>query len=129
MVVKDEFRNTSLIRTLRERWSLGGPLSARDAIAADIAPILTREIPRPQEDWPDVVARPVPPLAETLVRLDRPLPPLGKYLLGTALAVEKVMIGRAPELNVNEVTGREAFAYFDQFQAACFPGIAKGRAV
>lgn len=39
------------------------------------------------------------------------------------------MIGRAPAINVNEVTGREALAYFDQFQAATFPGIAKGRAV
>jgi phospholipase C len=129
MVVNEEFRSTSLIRTLRERWSLGGPLTARDAIAADIAPILKRETPRPQEDWPDVVARPAPPLAETLVRLDRPLPPLGKYLLGTALAVEKLMIGQAPAINVNEATGREALAYFDQFQAACFPGVAKGRAV
>ncbi len=129
MVVNEEYRSTSLIRTLRERWSLGGPLTARDAIAADIAPILKRETPRPQEDWPDVVARPAPLLAETLVRLDRPLPPLGIYLLGTALAVEKLMIGRAPAINVNEATGREALAYFDQFQAATFPGIARGRAV
>ncbi len=129
MVVNEEYRSTSLIRTLRERWSLGGPLTARDAVAADIAPILKRETPRPQEDWPDVVARPAPLLAETLVRLDRPLPPLGIYLLGTALAVEKLMIGRAPAINVNEATGREALAYFDQFQAATFPGIARGRAV
>ena len=128
-VVNEEFRSTSLIRTLRERWSLGDPLTARDAIAADIAPILKRETPRPQEDWPDVVARHVPLLAETLVRLDQPLPPLGKYLLGTAIAVEKLMIGHAPEINVNEATGREALAYFDQLQAATFPGIARGRTV
>jgi len=76
-----------------------------------------------------VVARPVPLLADTLVRLDRVLPPLGKYLLGTALALEKMMIGHAPEINVNEATGREALAYFDQFQAATFPGIARGRTV
>jgi phospholipase C len=128
-VVNQEYRSTSLIRTLRERWSLGGPLTGRDAIAADIASILTRETPRPQEDWPDVVARPAPPLAETLVRLDQPLPPLGKYLLGTALALEKLMIGQAPAMNVNEVSGKEALAYFDQFQAATFPGIARGRTV
>ena len=128
-VVNEDFRSTSLIRTLRERWSLGDPLTARDAIAADIAPILKRETPRPQEDWPDVVARHVPLLAETLVRLDQPLPPLGKYLLGTAIAVEKLMIGHAPEINVNEATGREALAYFDQLQAATFPGIARGRTV
>jgi phospholipase C len=128
-VINQEFRSTSLIRTLRERWSLGEPLTARDAIARDIAPILTRETPRPQEDWPDVVARPATPLAETLVRLDQPLPPLGKYLLGTALALEKLMTGQAPAMNVNEVTGKEALAYFDHFQAATFPGIARGRTV
>lgn len=128
-IVNEEFRSTSLIRTLRERWALGGPLTARDAMAADIAPILTRETPRPQEDWPDVVARPVPPLAETAVRLDRPLPPLGKYLLGTVLAFEQLWTGQAPTINVNEVTGREALAYFDQFQATTFPGIARGRTV
>jgi phospholipase C len=128
-VVTEEFRSTSLIRTLRERWPLGDPLTARDAIAADIAPILTRATPRAQEDWPEVVARPAPPLAEALVRLDQPLPPLGKYLLGTALALEKLMVGQAPDINVNEVTGREALAYFDAFQEATFPGIARGRAV
>lgn len=30
IVVNDEYRNTSLIRTLRERWPLGGPLTERD---------------------------------------------------------------------------------------------------
>lgn len=45
-VVTAEYRNTSMIRTLRERWSLGAPLTGRDAVAADIAPILTRETPQ-----------------------------------------------------------------------------------
>ena len=63
-VVTEEYRNTSLIRTLRERFSLGPPLTGRDAVAADIAPILTRDVPRPQEDWPEVTPRPVPPLLD-----------------------------------------------------------------
>ena len=50
-------------------------------------------------------------------------------MLGTALALEKLMVGQAPDINVNEVTGREALAYFDAFQEATFPGIARGRAV
>ena len=57
-VVSGEYRNTSLIRTLRERFSLGPPLTGRDAVAADIAPILARTTPRAQEDWPAVTARP-----------------------------------------------------------------------
>ena len=40
-IVTDEYRHTSLIRTMRERWSLGGPLTARDAIARDIGPLLS----------------------------------------------------------------------------------------
>ena len=56
-VVTREYRNTSLIRTLRERFSLGPPLTGRDTVAADIAPILTRNTPRAQEDWPEVTAR------------------------------------------------------------------------
>jgi len=33
-----------LIRTLRERFSLGPPLTGRDAVAADLAPILSRDM-------------------------------------------------------------------------------------
>ena len=59
-VVNDTYRNTSVIRTMRERWNLGPPLTARDADAADIAPVLTLDQPRAPEDWPDVTPRPVP---------------------------------------------------------------------
>ena len=55
-VVNDEYRDTSLIRTLRERWDLGPPLTGRDAIAPDIAPVLSLAEPRPPETWPDVTA-------------------------------------------------------------------------
>jgi phospholipase C len=44
-VVTGQYRNTSLIRTLRERWPLGPPLTGRDATAAGIAPVLTRAAP------------------------------------------------------------------------------------
>ena len=37
-VVTEEFRHTSLIRTMRERWSLGNPLTARDATARRLPP-------------------------------------------------------------------------------------------
>src|SRR6202021_2660964 len=59
-VVNDEHRHTSVIRTLRERWSLGAPLTGRDATARDIAPILSLDNPRAPEGWPDVIPLPVP---------------------------------------------------------------------
>ena len=58
-VVAGQYRNTSLIRTLRERWPLGPPLTGRDVTAADIVPVLTRATLRAQEDWPEVTPRPV----------------------------------------------------------------------
>jgi len=51
-VVTDTYRNTSLIRTLRERWNLAPPLTRRDATAPDIAPVLTRSTPRPKRTGP-----------------------------------------------------------------------------
>ncbi|GAA1363035.1 alkaline phosphatase family protein [Catellatospora chokoriensis] len=122
-VVTAEYRNTSLIRTLRERFSLGPPLTARDATAADIAPILTRATPRAQEDWPEVTARPVPPLHDPLVALDQPLPPLGEYLLGTAIALDTMNTGHVPDIDPRTATGREARAYMADRQARIWPGL------
>jgi phospholipase C len=79
-VVNDVYRATSVIRTMREHWDLGKPLTARDADAADLAPILSRDQPREPEDWPDVVAAPVPAFNQALVPPDAPLSVLGKAL-------------------------------------------------
>jgi phospholipase C len=124
-VVNDEYRNTSLIRTLRERFSLGPPLTGRDAIAADIAPVLTRDTPRPQDDWPDVSARPVPETLGTLVQMDKPLPPLGKYLLGTAIALDTMNTGHVPDIDPKTATGAEARAYMIERQARIWPGLVR----
>src|SRR5580693_814010 len=59
-VINNEYRHTSVIRTLRERWQLGAPLTARDAAALDLAPVLSLDRPREPEDWPDVTPQPVP---------------------------------------------------------------------
>jgi phospholipase C len=122
-VVTGEYRNTSLIRTLRERFSLGPPLTGRDAVAADIAPVLTRSTPRPQEDWPDVTARQVPPLPGSLVPMDQPLPPLGKYLLGTAIALDTMNTGHVPDIDPKTATGRQAHDYMIDRQARIWPGL------
>ena len=88
-VITDEYRNTSMIRTMRERWNLGAPLTARDADAADIAPVLTLDQPRAPEDWPDLTPRPVPNMDAALLPLDEPLSPLAQALVVGCLAMAK----------------------------------------
>jgi phospholipase C len=85
-VVNSTFRSTSVISTLRERWSLGNPLTDRDAMAPTLRSVLTREVPRAPEDWPDVSPRPVPEFNENLVPLDKPLGPLASALFFGFLA-------------------------------------------
>ena len=51
-VITSAYRNTSLIATLRDRWNLGPPLTARDATAPSIAPVLARATPGRQNTGP-----------------------------------------------------------------------------
>jgi phospholipase C len=123
-VVSDEYRHTSLIRTMRERWDLGGPLTARDAIARDIGPVLSLTVPRPQEQWPDVVARPVPKFDVALLPPDRPLSVLGKGILHAVLEFEKSLGARVPAISPDtNVTGAEAVAIMRDSAFDLFPGL------
>jgi phospholipase C len=74
-VVNDLYHHTSVIQTLRKRWDLGRPLTARDADAADLTPVLSLEAPRAPEDWPEVAPQPVPEFTESLVPTQAPLSP------------------------------------------------------
>jgi phospholipase C len=60
IVINDEHRHTSMIATLRKVWSLGDAFTARDAAAAPIDHLLSRETPRDPTSWPDVKPLPVP---------------------------------------------------------------------
>jgi len=126
-VVNSEFRSTSVIRTLRERWSLGGPLTQRDAGAADLAPVLTRAVPRPPEQWPEVAALPMAFGTELLDWIDKPMANLGRHLLGAAVAHEVRVTGRSINLDPSTVTHRQAKAHLREFRAATFPGVRNGR--
>ena len=95
-VVTDEHRATSLLSTLRDRWNLGAPFTARDATAPSIRPVFTLDQPRAPEDWPDVVARPVPPMPESLMPLDAPLTGLAQTLIGAVLTLGKLMGATVP---------------------------------
>jgi phospholipase C len=130
-VITSGYRNTSLIATLRARWKLGPPLTARDAAAPSITPVLTRVTPRPPEDWPEVrsqlAAAPVL-LDEQLsldkpVPLDKPLPPLGQHLLGVAIALDTYITSHVPDIDPRTATGRQANDYLNDRTTRIFPGL------
>ncbi len=127
IVVNQEFRSTSLIRTLRERWSLGGPLTRRDEIAADIAPILNRKVPRPPEDWPEVSPRPLGEFAKLEEAFELPLTRLERDLVGEALAHEASANGTSVAADPAVISRREAHRHMSRIRDKMFSGIAKGR--
>jgi phospholipase C len=95
-VVNAEYRHTSVIRTLRERWQLGAPLTARDAAARDISPVLSLDSPRPPEDWPEVFPRPVPPFDPAQISPDARLRALPKAAFSALLELAKQRADRVP---------------------------------
>ncbi|PZQ51526.1 MAG: hypothetical protein DI556_05065 [Rhodovulum sulfidophilum] len=123
-VVTGEYRATSLIRTMRERWGLGAPLTARDAIARDIAPVLSLENPREPDAWPEVAPRPVPEFDAALFPPDRPLSVLGKGALRAALAFEESLGAKVPALaHGDAITGAEAVDMLRDGGFDLFPGL------
>ena len=104
-VVTSQYRNTSVIATLRRRWQLGPPLTGRDAIAADIAPVLSLDTPRDPADWPDVAPRPVPPYTGTIPAPEAALVGLGRAVLHACVALAKRGMG-SPALTKDETISR-----------------------
>ena len=122
-VINDEYRNTSVIRTLRERWSLGAPFSARDAMARDIAPVLSLDDPRAPEHWPEVIARPVPRFDEAFVP-DAPLSALGKALFFGCLALGKELGQAVPDIGHDaDIKQGEAIATIGDLFGHMFPSL------
>jgi phospholipase C len=123
-VVTDNYRHTSLIRTLRDRWSLGAPLTARDADAPSLAPVLSRTTPRNPKDWPQVHPQPVPPFDFATFAPDRPLGTLGKSLFFSLLAFEKSMGGTVPDIAKDAtITAAQADTIVRNASYSIFPGL------
>jgi phospholipase C len=123
-VVTGEYRHTSLIATLRERWSLGAPFTGRDAAAPGIAPVLSLDEPRAPEEWPEVTAQPVPEFDAALVPLDAPLRPLPKAVLFAALAFAEQSGQAVPDIKPDDdIKGGEAIAILSEILAHMFPGL------
>jgi len=123
-VVNEEYRHTSLIRTMREHWSLGAPFTARDAAAREISPVLSLRVPRPPEKWPDVAPRPVPKFDVALLPPDLPLSVLGKGILHAVLEFEKVLGAQVPAIPADAaLTGAQALDIMRESAFRLFPGL------
>ena len=123
-VVNEEYRHTSVIRTLRERWALGAPLTARDASAKSLSPILSLSAPRPPELWPVVAPRPVPRFNTALLPPNQPLSVLGKGMLHSVLAFEKLLGAPVPTIPPDaDLTGAQATAMMRDVAFRLFPGL------
>jgi phospholipase C len=120
-VVNDEYRNTSIIRTMRERWSLGPAFSARDAVASDIAPVLSLDSPRSPEDWPRVNAAPVPQFDVAQMAADIPLRPMARAALSGLFALGKELGHAVPDTFHQGIKCGEAISMLHDTFGHVFP--------
>jgi phospholipase C len=105
-VVNAEYRNTSVLQTVRRRWNLGPPLTARDASARDLTPVLTLDQPRPPEEWPNAVPRPVPPFHPEQLPPDADL-----TALPHAALLGLLELGKTCGLHVPDIAREENVVY------------------
>ncbi len=105
-VVTSQYRATSVIATLRKRWQLGAPLTARDAIAADLAPLLSLDTPRDPADWPEVVPRPVPPFTAQVPAPEAAFVGLGRAALHACIALAERAGKSSPALTEDATISR-----------------------
>ena len=133
-VVNSRFQHCSLIRTLGDWWKLSGPLTARDASAPSILPLLNRETPRAPENWPTVAPLTSGPLTELgqsilarIEELDSPMERLERDLLGDALAHEAQVRNQPPAADSEQVSHRQAHQHFKRIASELFKGVVNGR--
>jgi phospholipase C len=123
-VLTEEHRATSLIATMRERWNLGEPLTARDASARSFARVNSLTKPRPQEEWPEVLARPVPKGPASVIPLNAPLGILAKAVFAGVLALGRGMGAAVPEIAPEEpISGAQAIEISHEVLGKLFPAL------
>jgi phospholipase C len=123
-VISAEYRATSLLATMRERFNLGAPFTAREASAPSFSNIFTLDSPRAQEDWPEIIPRPVPEMPEAVVPLDAPLGLLGRSLLFSVLALAQGRGLAVPDIKQDDpVTGAQAVAIAHEVLGGFFPNM------
>jgi phospholipase C len=123
-VVNEEHRHTSVIATLRERWSLGPPLTARDAGARGLAPVLALDAPRTPAGWPEVSPRPVPAFVPAHLPAGAPMSALQRSALFSLVALAKRLDQSVPVLKQDaEIKGAEAIEMIADVFGHLFPGL------
>jgi phospholipase C len=120
-VVTDEYRNTSVIATLRQRWQLGPPLTGRDAVAADLSPVFSLDTPRDPEGWPEVSPQPVPPYTGQIPAPDSALRGLGKAVVHAGCSLATHFGKPSPALTQDEDLSRaDGVALLDDLASDAF---------
>lgn len=122
-VVNEEYRHTSMIRTLIERWTLGDPLTERDATAKGLSSIISRSSPITPEKWPALPEMEVTFGSEVLSSLELPLTTLEKELLAEALVFEAKLNGTGTVEDVESIGHRDAHGHLLRLKKKWFPQI------
>jgi phospholipase C len=120
-VVTAEYRNTSVIATLREHWQLGGALTRRDFVAAELSPVLSLAQPRDPDSWPEVKAPQVPPYTGHIPAPGAALRGLCKAAFRAGVALAEHHGESSPALVGDENLSRaEGIALLDDLSADLF---------
>jgi phospholipase C len=128
-VVSGQYRNTSLIATLRRRWELGPPLTERDAAAADLSPVFSLDTPRDPDGWPAVSPRPVPPYTGHILAPDAAMRGLGKAAFHAAAALAAHLGKPSPGLTQDEdLTRANGAELLNDFAGEMFPQLRESSA-
>ena len=124
-VINEEFRHTSMIRTLREKWSLGGAITARDATAASIVPILTQDVPVTPDKWPSVAAPEITLGHEILSSLELPMSLLERELAAEALYFEGKLLSKEVAADPDTIRHGDTHEQMLRLRDTWFPHIGK----
>jgi phospholipase C len=123
-VFNQEHRHTSLIATLREQWTLGDPLTARDAAARTFTHAFTLDAPRDPDTWPVADARPVPEYIQDALGLGQALSTLGQAVFNGIRAYAEqhhIRIEGLPADPGAEIPPEQALHIIHSFLAIQFP--------
>jgi phospholipase C len=130
-VYNEEYRHTSLIATLREKWGLGAPFSRRDAAARTFSSVFARDTARDPETWPAVTPRTVPPYFLDTLALGRTISKLGRAAFEAMREFAKLNnaeIEGLPKDPKAPVPPEQAIDVLRNFAALMFPKLATGGA-
>jgi len=127
VVFNEEYRHTSMIATLREVWNLGKPFTDRDAAARTFHHVLSLDVPRDPDTWPEPIALPVPNFQMERVAAGEALSTLGKHLChGLLHHAQKtgMTVPRAPADPNAEISPALALGIVNRIAAKFFPKLA-----